>query len=107
MSANHPLLTFWPLIRMLVADPAARGRGIGRSLTKECLNRAERDAESVIALHTSPAMEAALKLYLDLGFKLHAPVPDRLGMPYAVYPLRLPPSRASRSIASLEGQPQG
>ena len=33
----------WPVIRMLVVDPAARGKGIGRQLTEECLRRAERD----------------------------------------------------------------
>ncbi|WP_262049170.1 GNAT family N-acetyltransferase [Bradyrhizobium sp. Bra78] len=33
----------WPIIRMLVVDPATRGKGIGRQLTEECLRRAERD----------------------------------------------------------------
>ena len=30
----------WPLIRMLVVDPAARGRGVGRVLTEACIARA-------------------------------------------------------------------
>jgi len=46
----------WPVIRMLVVDPAARGKGIGRQLTEECLRRAERDQAPVIALHTTPIM---------------------------------------------------
>ena len=46
----------WPVIRMLVVDPAARGKGIGRQLTEECLRRAERDQSPVIALHTTPIM---------------------------------------------------
>ena len=79
----------WPIIRMLVVDPSARGAGIGRSLTEACVERARRDGASVIALHTSPAMEVALALYLKMGFELERPLPDRLGVPYAVYLLRL------------------
>lgn len=30
----------WPIIRMLVVDPAARGQGIGRRLTEACIERA-------------------------------------------------------------------
>lgn len=79
----------WPIIRMLVVDPIARGAGIGRSLTEACVQRARRDGASVIALHTSPAMDVALALYLRMGFKLAKRVPDRFGVPYAVYLLRL------------------
>lgn len=79
----------WPLIRMLVVAPEARGRGIGRSLTTACIERARRDRAAAIALHTSPAMEVALSLYLRLGFRLERRVPDRFGVPYAVYLLDL------------------
>jgi ribosomal protein S18 acetylase RimI-like enzyme len=74
---------------MLVVDPRARGKGIGRSLTEACIERARRDGASAISLHTSPAMEAALALYLKMGFELERPVPDRFGVPYGVYLLRL------------------
>jgi ribosomal protein S18 acetylase RimI-like enzyme len=79
----------WPIIRMLVVEPAARGRGVGRRLTETCIARAIRDGASIIALHTSPAMEAALAMYLKMGFKLTRQVPDRFGVPYAVYTLDL------------------
>jgi ribosomal protein S18 acetylase RimI-like enzyme len=75
----------WPIIRMLVVDPAARGQGIGRRLTDECIARAGRDGAAEIALHTSPAMEVALAMYLRMGFRLEREVPDRFGVPYAVY----------------------
>lgn len=75
----------WPIIRMLVVDPSARGRGLGRRLTEECIARARRDGAGVIALHTSPAMEVALGLYLRMGFRLERRVPDRFGVPYGVY----------------------
>ena len=75
----------WPIIRMLVVDPAGRGKGIGRRLTDACIERARRDGAAVIALHTSPAMEVALAMYLRMGFRLEKKVPDRFGVPYAVY----------------------
>lgn len=79
----------WPIIRMLVVAPWARGAGIGRKLTEQCLGRARRDGSPRIALHTSPAMEAALSLYLRMGFKLERSVPDRFGVPYGVYLLEI------------------
>lgn len=79
----------WPIIRMLVVDPAARGRGIGRALTEACIERARRDRAAAIALHTSPAMAVALDLYTRMGFALATRVPDRHGMPYGVYLKRL------------------
>ncbi len=75
----------WPIIRMLVVDPTARGRGIGRQLTEECLRRAERDQSPVIALHTTPIMTVALPMYLRMGFAKVREAPDILGVPYAVY----------------------
>lgn len=75
----------WPIIRMLVVNPSVRGRGIGRELTQACVDLARRDGAKVIALHTSPAMQVALALYLRMGFQLLRNVPDRFGVPYAVY----------------------
>ena len=75
----------WPIVRMLVVRPRARGRGIGRMLAAECVKRAKRDGAALIALHTSPAMEVALAMYLRMGFTLLRRVPDRFGVPYAVY----------------------
>jgi len=85
----------WPIVRMLVVDPAARGRGLGRRLTDECIGRARRDGAAVIALHTSPAMASALALYLRMGFKLERSLPDRFGVPYAVYLMDLRTDPAS------------
>lgn len=75
----------WPIIRMLVVEPSARNSGVGRALTEKCVSRARHDGARVIALHTSPAMEVALSMYLKMGFKLDRHVPDRFGVPYAVY----------------------
>ncbi|MBR1172621.1 GNAT family N-acetyltransferase [Bradyrhizobium sp. KB893862 SZCCT0404] len=75
----------WPVIRMLVVDPGARGKGIGRQLTEECLRRAERDQARAIALHTTTIMTVALPMYLRMGFVRSGEAPDILGVPYAVY----------------------
>ena len=77
----------WPIIRMLVVDPIARGLGIGRRLTEACIRRARGDGASLIALHTSPAMEVALAMYLRMGFVFKRTAPDRFGVPYGVYVL--------------------
>jgi len=75
----------WPIIRMLVVEPAFRGNGIGRALTNECIARAGRDGSSVIALHTSPIMTVALPMYLRMGFVKAHDAPPIFGVAYAVY----------------------
>jgi ribosomal protein S18 acetylase RimI-like enzyme len=79
----------WALIRLLSVDPVARGRGIGRALSEATIERARRDGASVIALHTSPVMSVALGMYLRMGFIHTRAIPDRNGLPYAVYTMRL------------------
>jgi ribosomal protein S18 acetylase RimI-like enzyme len=75
----------WAIIRMLVVDPAARGKGVGRNLTEACLERAARDRASVIALHTTPIMEVALAMYLRMGFVREGPGPTIYGVAYDIY----------------------
>lgn len=75
----------WPIIRMLVVDPAFRGKGIARTLSNECIARARRDGSPIIALHTSPIMTVALPMYLRLGFTKAYDAPPIFGVSYAVY----------------------
>lgn len=75
----------WPIIRMLVVDPQARGLGAGRALTDACVARARRDGSPVIALHTSTIMGVALPMYLRMGFSKHRDAPPIHGVTYAVY----------------------
>jgi len=79
----------WAIVRMLSVLPAERGRGIGRLLTAACIERARRDRVATIGLHTTPVMRSALDLYLRMGFLLQRAIPDRFGVPYAVYTLKL------------------
>jgi ribosomal protein S18 acetylase RimI-like enzyme len=80
----------WPVMRMLVVDPAWRGGGIGRTLAQECVRRARRDGSPVIALHTSPIMTVALAMYVRMGFELIRDAPPIHGVPYGVYVKQLP-----------------
>lgn len=63
----------WPLgwagIRLLGVVPDARGQGIGRALTEECLHRARRGNASVIGLHTNDWMRVARGMYERMGFQ--------------------------------------
>jgi GNAT superfamily N-acetyltransferase len=74
----------WPIIRMLVVDPAFRGKGIGRALSDACIARAKRDGSPIIALHTSPIMSVALPMYLRMGFVKAYDAPPIFGVAYAV-----------------------
>jgi ribosomal protein S18 acetylase RimI-like enzyme len=79
----------WALIRLLSVDPVARGRGIGRALSEKSIERARRDGAPLIALHTTPVMSVALGMYLRMGFIHTREIPERNGLPYAIYTLRL------------------
>lgn len=81
--------TEWPIMRMLVVAPGARGLGVGKALTEECLARARRDGAKVFALHTSEVMSVALPMYLRMGFTLHALAPRIHGVAYNVYIKRI------------------
>lgn len=50
-----------------------RRKGIGRQLAIAIMERAERDGNIEMVLDTSMPMEAATKLYTDLGFAEHKP----------------------------------
>jgi ribosomal protein S18 acetylase RimI-like enzyme len=54
--------------RMLVVDPAERGRGIGERLVAGCLERARAAGKRRMVLSTDPRMTAAHRLYERLGF---------------------------------------
>lgn len=74
----------WPMVRFLSVVPKARGHGAGSALLDECVRRAERDKSLLIALHTTPAMEAAQHLYRRAGFTVLRDLPDMYGVPYVL-----------------------
>lgn len=59
----------WAGIRLLGVSPRARGRGLGRLLTEECIARARAEGASVVGLHTTRLMVTARRLYERMGFQ--------------------------------------
>jgi ribosomal protein S18 acetylase RimI-like enzyme len=55
--------------RLLAVDPLARGRGIGKLLTNECIRKAKENKLNQMIIHTTMAMQTAWKMYENLGFK--------------------------------------
>ncbi len=77
--------------RMLVVDPAVRGRGVGETLVRECLDRARTAGRRRMVLSTGPQMAAAHRVYRRLGFT-RLPERDwspRPGIDLLVYALEL------------------
>ncbi len=77
--------------RMLVVDPATRGRGIGELLVTTCLDLARAAGKRRMVLSTASTMTAAHRLYERLGFhrlpeRDWIPVP---GVDLLVYSLEL------------------
>ena len=58
----------WAAIRLLAIHPEARGRGVGRALTAECIRRARADGSRAVGLHTTEFMAIARAMYERMGF---------------------------------------
>ena len=56
-------------MRALGVDPAVRGRGVGKTLMRDCLERARAAGAAVLCLHTAEFMTTAVAMYLAMGFR--------------------------------------
>ena len=56
-------------IRLLAVASKARGLGIGKALTRHCIETARALERSAVVLHTTRAMETAWRMYEQLGFR--------------------------------------
>lgn len=77
----------WSYIRLLGVDPTYRGLGIGRKLTQLCIRHAQITGEIGVALHTSEFMDAARKMYQEIGFKQEKELASMYGKRYWLYKL--------------------
>ena len=55
--------------RLLAVDLSERGQGLGKLLSKACIEKARQDGNRQLVIHTTKAMEIAWKMYENLGFK--------------------------------------
>ncbi|MGP3969567.1 GNAT family N-acetyltransferase [Streptomyces sp. 6N223] len=88
--------------RMLAVSPAARGRGAGEALARECVRRARRAGKKRVVISSQSQMHTAHRIYTRLGFvrtpeRDWKPVPDL--EPLHVFALELPdPKRGDHNI---------
>jgi RimJ/RimL family protein N-acetyltransferase len=79
----------WSYIRLLGVHPAYGGKGIGKELTRLCIDCAKAGKEKTIALHTSEIMHSARHIYEKAGFRVLKEIPPRLGLKYWIYTMNL------------------
>lgn len=79
----------WTYIRLVAVHPEKAGQGIGKKLTKICLEKAKENGESIIALHTSEFQDAARHIYEGLGFVKIRDLDPSFGKQIYLYTLNL------------------
>jgi GNAT superfamily N-acetyltransferase len=79
----------WAYIRLVAVQPEKAGQGIGKMLTKYCLQKAKENDEAIIALHTSEFQDAARHIYEGLGFKKIRDLEPSFGKQIYLYTLNL------------------
>ncbi|MDQ6470729.1 GNAT family N-acetyltransferase [Flavobacterium sp. LHD-80] len=55
--------------RLLGVDSQARGKGIGKLLTLECIKKATENNRKQVIIHSTLAMKTAWGMYENIGFK--------------------------------------
>lgn len=87
--------------RLLAVDLAARGQGIGKLLTLECIAKARSKGHSQVIIHTTQAMQTAWKMYEKLGFRRSKDLDFmQEGLPVFGFRLLLDENPAARSRTS-------
>lgn len=79
----------WSYIRFVGVHPNLKGLGIGKELIQRCIDFAQENNETTIALHTADMMHAARSIYKKAGFKLKRKLSPRFGKNYDLFLLEL------------------
>lgn len=75
--------------RLLAVSHRSRGLGIGKTLTKACVDKAKEQKKKQVIIHTTKAMQTAWDMYERLGFKRSEDL-DFLQGQLPVFGFRLP-----------------
>lgn len=59
----------WAAFRLLAVNPITRGKGVGRRLTEDCIERARSSGAPALGLHTTAPMKVAREMYERMGFE--------------------------------------
>ena len=94
-------------VRFFVLDPDLRGRGLGRHLLEELLERARASGFERAVLETFSDLTAAAHLYREYGFRVMSaetgPRWGRAELTYQRYELELVPEERGRELSRIEG----
>lgn len=55
--------------RLLAVSPEARGKGVGRMLVQDCIDRATKAGHQQVIIHSTKSMMTAWQMYEKIGFK--------------------------------------
>jgi GNAT superfamily N-acetyltransferase len=55
--------------RFLAVDPFSRRQGIGKLMVEKCIQKARETGKKQMIIHSTRAMQAAWKMYQDMGFQ--------------------------------------
>lgn len=92
VSSGNPTAIFdknWSYIRMIGVHTDHSGNGIGKEITKKCIEFAKISEEKIIALHTSELMDAARHIYEKFGFEKIKELDKIFGKKYWLYHMEL------------------
>jgi GNAT superfamily N-acetyltransferase len=86
---DHEVVPDWAYLRMVGVHPEAQGRGIGRALVQDVIDRVRAEGKHHLGLRTTPPMHAAHRLYESLGFVRDASLDYPADSGYALLGYRL------------------
>ena len=76
-------------IRMVGVHPDANGKGIAKTLTWLCIEKAKETGEKTIMLHSAEIMYAARHIYEKSGFRKVRLLDSHYGLEYWLYELNI------------------
>lgn len=93
----------WAYLRVVGIHPGWQGKGIGKTLTSMCIDKARALNEQWLTLHTGAFMQPARHIYHQAGFRIMHELPKSWGdQPYWLYGICLKPEVVMKPRLSVE-----